>query len=59
MSDWVYLVIAFTVVWGGLAIYALVLARRVTQAADVERTLQDGLVEPRQDDVGCDAPPSR
>ena len=41
MPSWAYVAIAYTVVWGALAGYALVLARRVTQAQDVADTLSD------------------
>ncbi len=50
MSDWAYIAIAFTVVWGGLAVYALVLARRVTQAAEVERRLQEAVGDTAPDE---------
>jgi hypothetical protein len=32
LSNWGYVTIAYTIVWGSLAVYALVLARRVAQA---------------------------
>jgi hypothetical protein len=39
MSDWSYVAIAYTIVWGGLAAYALALARRVYQANALDRQL--------------------
>lgn len=41
MSNWGYVAIAYVIVWGTLAAYALIMARRVTQARDVVDTLQD------------------
>jgi hypothetical protein len=41
VSSWTYVAIAYTVVWGALAVYALLLARRVAQAKEVERRLED------------------
>lgn len=40
MSNWGYVAIAYTVVWGSLAIYALLLARRVSQARKVAQQLR-------------------
>ncbi len=45
MPSWAYVAIAFIVVWGALAVYALVLARRVTQAERVAQSLRDGQAE--------------
>ena len=60
MSDWAYVAIAYTVVWGSLAVYALVLARRVSQARRVERELQASLETDQQrkdqDGAAWDAP---
>ena len=62
MSDWAYVALAFTVVWGALAIYALVLARRVTQArivADKLREAPQAEMPPQdRDSAVCDAPPA-
>ena len=61
MSDWAYVAIAYTVVWGSLAVYAIVMARRVTQAERVERSLRDAVEteqSPEQDTVLCDTPPA-
>jgi len=41
VSDWAYVAIAYTLVWGSLALYALFLARRVSQAREVSRRLRD------------------
>ena len=41
MSDWTYITIAYVLAWGGLAIYALALARRVLQARRLERRLRE------------------
>lgn len=63
MSNWAYVAIAYTVVWGALAVYALVLARRVTQARRVSRGLGDTLagktVADQQDNQLCEAPDAR
>lgn len=63
MSDWSYVAIAYTVVWGSLAVYALVLARRVTQARQVARRLRDAAPddtsEPEGETLSCDVPPAR
>jgi hypothetical protein len=66
VSNWAYVAIAFTVVWGSLAVYALLLARRVTQAREVSRQLSEALAEDtradgaleEQDSSVCDAPPA-
>lgn len=63
MSSWAYVAIAYTVAWGALAIYALLLARRVVQAREVARQLSEmsdagGRVE-EQDSALCDVPPGR
>ena len=41
MSNWAYVAIAYTVVWGGLAVYGVALARRVAQARRVARELNE------------------
>lgn len=41
MPSWGYVALAYVVVWGTLAVYALVLAWRVTQAQKVADTLHD------------------
>ena len=41
MSSWAYVAIAYTVVWGALAGYAVVLARRVTHAQRVADSLRE------------------
>jgi hypothetical protein len=60
VSNWAYVAIAYTAVWGALAIYGLLLARRVTGARDVENTLQHAL-DSRSEEVDnavvCDTPP--
>lgn len=71
MSDWAYVAIAYTVIWGALAFYALVLARRVSQAAEVSRRLRQAPKADLESDtrraadetgegdtVVCDAPPA-
>jgi hypothetical protein len=45
VHDWSYVVIAYTVVWGALIGYAMVLARRVSQAQEVARKLREALRE--------------
>ncbi len=59
MSSWGYVALAYAIVWGSLALYALFLARRVTQSQKVERQLQEGLAESptEQQNTICDAPP--
>jgi hypothetical protein len=73
VSDWGYVTIAFTVVWGSLAVYAIVMARRVTQAQQVTARLRGALGDPahnsgaispsrsstadEQDSPLCEAPP--
>lgn len=62
MSNWDYVAIAYTVGWGSIAAYALVLARRVTQARRVAQSLKDATqteTEPiMQDTAVCDGPPA-
>lgn len=62
MSDWTYVAVAFTIVWGSLVIYAIVLARRVSQARAVARGLRESLESRNrhleQDHAVCDAPPA-
>ena len=53
MSNWAYVTIAFTLVWGSLVIYALLLARRVAQARDVAQRLQE---TSEKDATACDVP---
>jgi CcmD family protein len=40
VSEWAYVAIAYTIVWGALAVYAVVLARRVAQAERVAKTMR-------------------
>ena len=60
MSNWTFVAIAYTLVWGSVAAYALLLARRVAQARDVTRVL--GETEPANaadmDGTVCDTPPA-
>lgn len=49
VSDWAYVAIAYTVIWGALALYALVLARRVSQAREVSSRLRESLQGARSD----------
>jgi hypothetical protein len=61
VSDWTYVALAFTVVWGALAVYALVLARRVTQARIVAEKLREARqaeLPQDRDSAVCDAPPA-
>ena len=62
MSSWGYVAIAYTVGWGGLAAYAVLLARRVAQGQDVERKLRKASQEDPEvgegDGAVCDAPPA-
>lgn len=63
MSNWAYVAIAYTVVWGALAVYALVLARRVTQARRVSRGLGNSpagsIQADQQDSALCETPDAR
>ncbi|HEY8686150.1 MAG TPA: hypothetical protein VIO57_11135 [Chloroflexota bacterium] len=62
MSNWGFVAIAYTLVWGSVAIYALVLARRVAQARQVTQILQQSLQNEMQaveeDGTVCDTPPA-
>lgn len=62
VSDWAYVAIAYTIVWGSLAVYALLLARRVAQTRDVAQRLSDELKSGSQsverDGAVCDTPPA-
>jgi hypothetical protein len=55
VSEWSYVAAAFTLVWASLVIYALVLARRVTQAQRVEESLRDAAGG--EDTTVCDVQP--
>jgi hypothetical protein len=61
VSDWAYVTIAYTIAWGGVALYALALARRVTQARRLERQLREtargDATVPEGDRSVCDVPP--
>ena len=61
VSNWGYIALAYTVVWGSLAVYAIVLARRVAQASRVAAALRQSLSEGgspvERDGTSCDAPP--
>ncbi|MGH2447844.1 MAG: hypothetical protein ACRDFS_04495 [Chloroflexota bacterium] len=60
MSNWGYVAIAFIACWGSLAVYAVVLARRVAQAQEVARQLREAASVDRQaeSDLACDTPPA-
>ncbi len=62
MSNWFYVTLAYTVVWGSLAVYAIALARRVAAAREVARSLREAALQEReridQDSALCDAPPA-
>jgi hypothetical protein len=62
LSNWGFVAIAYTLVWGSVAIYALVLARRVAQARQVTQILQQSLQNEMQaveeDGTVCDTPPA-
>jgi len=40
VSDWSYVTLAYVVAWGGVVVYAVALARRVTSARRLERPLR-------------------
>ena len=62
LSNWGFVAIAYTLVWGSVAIYALLLARRVAQARDVTRILHQSLENEtravEKDGTVCDTPPA-
>jgi hypothetical protein len=62
LSNWAFVAIAYTLVWGSVAVYALLLARRVAQARDVTQVLQQSVEPERQalerDGTACDTPPA-
>jgi hypothetical protein len=60
VSDWTYISLAYAIVWGGLAAYALALARRVFQAQTLERRLGEMQTHADSDAQGasCDVPPA-
>jgi hypothetical protein len=62
LSNWAFVAIAYTLVWGSVALYALLLARRVAQARDVTQALQRSVEPERQalerDGTACDTPPA-
>lgn len=62
MSNWGFVAIAYTLVWGSVAAYAVLLARRVAQARHVTRALQESLENEMQavdkDGTVCDTPPA-
>jgi hypothetical protein len=61
VSNWSYVAIAYIAVWGGVALYALALARRVTQARRVSEALRAAIEEGKeptdQEAAVCDTPP--
>lgn len=60
MSSWGYVALAYVVVWGSLAAYGLLLARRITQSEKANSGLHDAVEETpteEQDSAVCDAPP--
>lgn len=62
MSNWAFVAIAYTLVWGSIAVYALLLARRVAQTRAVTRALEKSLHDERragESEAGvCDTPPA-
>jgi hypothetical protein len=63
VSDWAYVALAYIVVGGALTIYTALLARRVSQARQLARSLTRGeqpreSQSPREDSALCDAPPA-
>lgn len=62
LSNWAFVAIAYTLVWGSVALYALLLARRVAQARDVTQALQRSVEREMQalerDGTACDTPPA-
>jgi hypothetical protein len=62
VSNWSYVAIAFIAVWGALAVYALTLARRVTQAARIAEAMREAsqvATSAAHESAVCDAPPVR
>ncbi len=68
MSNWSYVALAFGVAWTALILYALLLARRVSQAQRIAQTMRAVQQERTEDSVArspdggdsplCDAPPA-
>jgi len=58
VSNWAFVAIAYAIAWGGIATYALVLARRVAQARTVSRRLEEAARQEQDPDLACDAPPA-
>lgn len=56
MSEWGYVAASFTLVWAALVIYALVLARRVTQTQRVDERLRQAVEG--EDTAACDVQPA-
>jgi hypothetical protein len=60
VSNWGYVAIAFLAVWGSLALYALTLARRVTQARRVAAGMRDAIssapTDAENESVVCETP---
>ena len=56
MSEWGYVAASFILVWAALAGYAIVLARRVTQAQRVQESLRDAVEG--EDTPACDVQPA-
>lgn len=57
MSEWGYVAFAYVLVFGVLAGYTLLLARRVTQAQEVEEALREDAGRDEGEDVVCDGHP--
>ncbi len=56
MSEWGYVAASFTLVWAALVIYALILARRVSQARQVDQQLRETVEG--EDTAACDVQPA-
>jgi hypothetical protein len=54
--EWGYVAVSFILVWGALVMYALLLARRVTQAHLVEESLRNAAGG--EDTPVCDVQPA-
>lgn len=62
MDDWSYVVLAYLVVWGTIAGYAVVLQRRITRSGtgvdDMRQTIEEERSAVRQEEPACDPVPA-
>lgn len=61
MHDWLYVALAYLVVWGAIALYTWALKRRIVQAravAEYAGQVAEGSPGAAQEGLECDAPPA-